>query len=239
MAGGAPTGIGESPVSSTLRRATDSQNLGAHLIATPVMPSIRSTFDSYRASRIAGFLQDFIRPTHSVLDFGAGSMKVAEAVQRDLSAQVIGVDVLRSENGSLPFSLYDGRRLPFRTSTFDGCYLAFVLHHTHRPTIALRECLRVSSGHVIILEDVYRGPAEKLALRFFDWLGNRPFHAEMQLTFNFRTDREWREMISGLGADLVASRSIRPIPWRPTRHRMYVVRVPSHGRLSSDPRYRG
>lgn len=190
--------------------------------ATPLI-SMQSRFDSYRAARIAGFMADFIRPRDRILDFGAGSLFVARAVERDLRARVVGVDVLPSQNGSLPFSVYDGKRLPFGQGVFDGCYLAFVLHHTRRPKAALRECLRVSSGVVIVLEDVYRSAAEKLILSMFDWIGNRPFTADMQLTFNFRTDRAWRKLITDLGAELLAIRSVRPIPWRPTRHRMYVI----------------
>lgn len=188
------------------------------------MLTIRSRFDRYRAARIAGFMASYIRPQDTILDFGAGSMDVAHAVERDLHAAVVGVDVLPSSNGRLPFSLYDGRRLPFADGAFDGVYLAFVLHHTRRPRAALRECLRVSSGVVIILEDVFRTRVGRTFLGLFDWIGNRPFTTDMQLTYNFLTDRGWRNLIRELGADVVEIRSVRPTPWRPTRHRMYVVK---------------
>lgn len=188
------------------------------------METIRSRFDRYRAARIASFMAGYIRPRDTVLDFGAGNMTVAQAVERNLHASVVGVDVLPSTNGKLPFSLYDGRRLPFADDVFDEVYLAFVLHHTRCPREALRECLRVSRGVVIILEDVYRTKAGKYLLSLFDWIGNRPFATDMQLTYNFLSDRGWRKLIRDLDADEVEIRSIRPTPWRPTRHRMYVMK---------------
>lgn len=185
--------------------------------------SLQGRFDHFRATRIARFMGAYIQPAQAVLDFGAGSMSVARAVHRELRAQVVGVDVLPVSGSCLPFSVYDGVRLPFARDTFDHSYVAFVLHHARQPQQALEECLRVTRGFVIILEDIFRTPAGRAALTVFDWIGNRPFSGDMRLPYNFRTDAEWRAVFQQLGGELVDVRPVRPNPWRPTAHRMYVI----------------
>lgn len=186
--------------------------------------SLQGRFDHFRATRIARFMGPYIQPVHTVLDFGAGNMSVATAVHRELHAQVVGVDVLPVYGSCLPFSVYDGVRLPFGRDTFDHSYVAFVLHHARWPQRALQECLRVTRGFVILLEDIFRTPTGRAALTVFDWIGNRPFSGDMRLPYNFRTDVQWREMIGQLGAELVEVRPVRPNPWRPTAHNMYVIK---------------
>lgn len=180
-------------------------------------------FDEYRASRIADLLSRFIDPQDTVLDCGCGRMMVTRSVGDRIGTEITGVDVINLNHTDLGLCIYDGRKLPFADNSFDITYLAFVLHHTPNPRQVLRECLRVTRRWVIVLEDVYGNKLELALLKILDWIGNRPFSSAMSLPYKFKTAREWIAVFQDLGANVVSYRSIRPLPWRPTRHRMFVV----------------
>ena len=181
------------------------------------------TFDEYRANRIAGFLSRFIDPQDTVLDCGCGHMLVARSITERVGIGIVGVDVINLNHTDLELCISDGRRLPFAGHSFDVTYLAFVLHHTSNPRQVLRECLRVTRRWVIVLEDVYGNKLELVLLKALDWIGNRPFSSAMSFPYRFKTAREWMAVFQDLGANVVSHVSIRPLPWRPTRHRMFVV----------------
>jgi hypothetical protein len=97
------------------------------------------------------------------------------------------------------------------------------LHHVQNPTATLRECLRVTRRQVVVAEDVYQSSLELGMLRTLDWLGNRSVSREMPLPFGFKTEHAWKLIFGWLGAQLETVESIRPIPWRPSRHRLFVL----------------
>src|SRR4051794_6990171 len=71
------------------------------------------------------------RTARAVLDVGAGTGKLAEAIQALApSAEVVGVDfalpMLRAGSGRVAMAQGDGMRLPFGDATFDAVTSAFV-----------------------------------------------------------------------------------------------------------------
>lgn len=150
-------------------------------------------------------------------------MVVARCVKERIGIEITGVDVINLNYTDLELCIYDGRRLPFADNNFDVVYLAFVLHHTLNPRQVIRECLRVARRWVIVLEDVYRNKLELALLKALDWIGNRPFSSAMSLPYQFKSTREWMMLFQDLGVNVVSQVNVRPLPWRPTRHRMFVV----------------
>ena len=185
--------------------------------------NIVEAFDEYRAERVAGFLEEAIQPGARVLDCGCGKMRVGELISQELNIEVIGVDVISLNETDLDMCLGDGGRLPFEDNSFDAVYVVSVLHHTEKSQRMLRECLRVARDQLVVMEDVYRNGFERLLLKLFDWLGNRPFVAEMSLPFTFCSEREWLAQFKKLGVKVAKVVPVRPVPWRPTRHRMFIL----------------
>lgn len=107
-----------------------------------------------------------------MIDIGAGSGLVAEALATSLDVKVTLVDVVDYNRSGLPLQLYDGRRLPFEARRFNVALLAFVLHHSADPGGTLQEAQRVAR-RVVVLEDTYRFPLEKASLIWTDWVLNR------------------------------------------------------------------
>jgi SAM-dependent methyltransferase len=191
--------------------------------------NVIQAFDEYRAERVAGFLGEAIQPGARVLDCGCGKMRVGELISQELDIEVTGVDVISLNQTDLDMCLGDGARLPFADNSFDAVYAVSVLHHTKKSLGVLRECLRVTRDRLLVMEDVYRNGFELALLKLFDWLGNRPFAAEMSLPFTFRSEREWLVQFKKLGVKVAKVIPVRPVPWRPTKHRMFVLE--NHGGL--------
>ncbi|MEJ2263423.1 MAG: class I SAM-dependent methyltransferase [Anaerolineales bacterium] len=185
--------------------------------------NIVQAFDEYRAERIADFLKEVIEPGHRILDCGCGKMRVGELISQELQIEVTGVDVIRLNQTDLDMCLGDAGKLPFADNSFDTVYAVSVLHHTKKSLGVLRECLRVTRDRLLVMEDVYRNGFELALLKLFDWLGNRPFAAEMSLPFTFRSECEWLAQFKKIGVKVAKVIPVRPVPWRPTRHRMFIL----------------
>jgi ubiquinone/menaquinone biosynthesis C-methylase UbiE len=188
-----------------------------------LISNLVSGFDDYRARRIADNLTRTIQTKGRVLDCGCGKMAVAKLVSQELGTRVVGVDVISLNNTDLNMCIGDAGRLPFADNSFEAVYAVSVLHHTLQAQTVLKECLRVTRNQLVIVEDVYQNEFELELLKVFDWIGNRPVSAEMHLPFTFRSESQWRRLFKKLGAKVRSVKSIRPVPWRPTRHRMFVL----------------
>jgi ubiquinone/menaquinone biosynthesis C-methylase UbiE len=165
----------------------------ARLIAAP---------NRRRATDIAAHVLPYLQSGQRILDIGAGTCHVAEAIIRR-GHDVTLVDVA---DGSLVpglrAQLYDGRRLPFPDDAFDVVLLLTVLHHIPRPDDTLVEARRVAR-RIAIIEDVFESAAEK----WLTWIGdswlNREFFGHPHSN---RTDQGWRETFERLDLRLVEAR---------------------------------
>lgn len=177
----------------------------------------------YRAHRIARSLAEFILPGQSVLDCGGGSMLVAKELESLAKVRVFGTDVIPLGQSHPRFCLCMGDRLAFRSGSFDSVCLISVLHHTKNPVEVVDEALRVARSRVIIHEDVFKNEFELSLLKHFDKASNDFISTEMSHPGNFKSEAEWRSIFTGLGVTLTAVRRVRPMPGRPSRHRLFVL----------------
>jgi ubiquinone/menaquinone biosynthesis C-methylase UbiE len=157
-------------------------------------------------------------------------MRMARWLNQHAQTVAYGTDVINLNRTELTLCLSAGERLPFASSSIDTVCLVFVLHHVRNPIATLTECLRVSRHQVVVAEDVYVSPLELSLLRALDWLGNRSVSSRMSLPFGFRRERTWTGLFERLGAHLANVESIRPVPWRPSRHRLFVLTKHRHER---------
>ena len=175
-----------------------------------------------REHRIARFLRPYISKDMKVLDFGCGTMLVAQHLAMQTGAMISGVDVIDINKSTLPMLRYNGRKLPFADRSYDVTYAAFVFHHIVQSEELIAECMRVTRRTFILLEDIYRNAMELLLLKFLD-TSNKLLDWNMSMPFTFQTEREWIKLLGSYSKEPVKSFSVRPNPIRPTRHRMFVV----------------
>jgi ubiquinone/menaquinone biosynthesis C-methylase UbiE len=180
-------------------------------------------FDEYRARRIAADLATALDGEQTVLDCGCGRMEIAQQLHAMLGTDVVGLDLISVNQTSLPLCLGNGIQLPFADQSFDAVYVALVLHHSRQPEHVLAECLRVTRRLLVVLEDVYNNSLERSLLKILDWLGNRSISPDINFPYNFKKEAEWLHIFHKLGVRLQRAQAIRPVPWRPSRHRMFVL----------------
>ena len=125
-----------------------------------------------REARLLTILAPWIPRESALLDIGAGSGLLAQALGNALGVRPTLVDVVNNNQTRLPFVLSDGARLPFADRSFDVALLAFVLHHAPEPVRVLKEARRMGR-RLIILEDTYRSTVEKAFAAWTDWILNR------------------------------------------------------------------
>ena len=122
-----------------------------------------------------------VRPTDIVLDVGAGTGFLTEAVAK-IASKVIALDFSRGMSdeaiakmgtGNVEFRIGNVESMPLQDSSVNVIVGNMVLHHCPRPKVALSEMSRVLKlGGRIALSDLQEHPHEWLRKEHADlWLG--------------------------------------------------------------------
>jgi ubiquinone/menaquinone biosynthesis C-methylase UbiE len=175
-----------------------------------------------RSHLLADRISEFVPRGSKVLDFGCGTMEVADSVGKQSKSQVSGIDVSTIATGHKDFTPYNGKQIPFADQSFDETYAAFVFHHINDFIPLLKECRRVTKKRLVIVEDVYRNPLEHLLIALADFT-NWFIDPSMHIPLNFRSEKQWQLLLAALSPAKVATYPIRTAFPRPTQHRIFVV----------------
>lgn len=184
----------------------------------------RSTCVAPREQRLVSWIGAWISSGSALLDVGAGTGLLAEALARARDVQVTLIDVVDNNRSRFPLRLYQGGALPFAPDEFDIALLAFVLHHSADARQTLREALRVAR-RLVILEDSYRWPHERVMARWTDWILNRGH--DVAPAWGQLRPEEWTAMIGAEPVRLVHVEEFPP-KWLgryrdPIRHLLVVA----------------
>jgi SAM-dependent methyltransferase len=141
-----------------------------------------------------------------VLDLGAGEGWVTAALARHGWA-VAGTDVGPFARVRVPYTVYDGTRLPFRDRSFDTALLLLTLHHCEKPEAVFDEAVRVTRARLIVTESVVCGPLDRFWLDLLDGRFNRLRHGgRMPTPLGFRRLEEWQGLFASRGLRLREAR---------------------------------
>ena len=202
--------------------------------------SIYNRLDTNEQNKRIHIMQPFVQPEDSILDIGAGNGRFGKAMQETLGGSVTGVDVCDYSDGTIPFFLYDGVKLPFPDNTFDIAFLAFVLHHTTDHKVILEEACRVARRQVVIFEDTYQWFWEKLFLRWNDyhtnifqgWIKARKGYlkgdpTQMPMPLTFRSVHGWLEFLERFPVERL-SYEIRSMGYKPLKKVTFHLQLTEH-----------
>ena len=163
----------------------------------------------YQAVMLEDLGQIWDQPHDRVLDVGAGTGVIAEAIQKLLPARkVVAVDVVDRYFPTLSIEtrVYDGRTLPFEDGSFDAATINNVLHHVPRNvrSALMTEIGRVVQGPIYIKDHVASSRLDHLRLAALDAIGNIPFGG--QIDAEYLTMAEWEQLAKHIGAHIGATR---------------------------------
>jgi SAM-dependent methyltransferase len=152
-----------------------------------------------RRSRVlSGHLAKVIPENVLVLDVGSGDGLLGQLISQirpDVTIQ--GIDVLVRPRTHIPTEKYDGERIPYGDTSFDGVMFVDVLHHTTDPLILLREAIRVARRTIVIKDHLLDGLFAGQTLRFMDRAGNA--RHGIRLPYNYWTKETWFDAFDTLG----------------------------------------
>lgn len=133
----------------------------------------RFVFDR-RRDRLARAIDACLPSGSSVIDIGCGNGEIGSDLVT-AGHRVVGVETLERDHCSIPFAMYDGRRLPFGDGSVEWATIVDVLHHAADPVEVVAEAARVASCGVVIKDHTAESRRHRLTLAVMDWVGNRQF----------------------------------------------------------------
>jgi SAM-dependent methyltransferase len=140
-----------------------------------------------------------------VLDVGAWSCYLGELLRDRMGCDVLSLDVVDVNKTSMPFQVFDGRKLPVETGSFDVVLLLYVLHHAADDEPLLQEANRVvrEPGRILVAEDSVDGLWNRiLTVGFHGWLW---LVTRMSCDGTFRTADQWFKRFAGAGLAVKAT----------------------------------
>ncbi|MBI2021834.1 methyltransferase domain-containing protein [Candidatus Daviesbacteria bacterium] len=110
-----------------------------------------------RAYQVIPNLIPHLSKRDKILDIGSGTGIISKIIKKKLNSNNITLtDIDYNEIcDEYPVIIFDGKNLPFKKNQFTKSLLITVLHHSSDPRRLLREAKRVTSGEIIIMEDVF------------------------------------------------------------------------------------
>jgi SAM-dependent methyltransferase len=151
-----------------------------------------------RTRVLSGHLAKAIPENVLVLDVGSGDGLLGQLISQIRSDVTIkGIDVLVRPHTHIPTEKYDGERIPYGDTSFDGVMFVDVLHHTTDPMILLREAARVARSTIVIKDHLLDGLLAGQTLRFMDRAGNA--RHGIPLPYNYWTKETWLDAFDTLG----------------------------------------
>ncbi len=143
-------------------------------------------------------IQEYLSPKDRILDIGTGPGSVCLLMNGE-GYNVTPVDVIdQTLSPEIEPEIYNGKKLPYKNSSFDSALILTVLHHTSNPEGILLEAKRVANK-IIIIEDIYSNPFQKYLTYFVDSIVNMEFWGHPHSN---KSDREWKELFIELGLKL-------------------------------------
>src|SRR3989344_3086431 len=117
------------------------------------MNSLLKYLYNKRSRYYSNLIRPYIEKGEKVLDIGAGSGYISKILSSKASITLLDIKDYNQTN--LPLKLYDGKKIPFKSKSFDTAMIITVFHYIPNQLEFLKEAKRVC-GKIIIVDDVYK-----------------------------------------------------------------------------------
>ena len=154
-----------------------------------------------RARRMTEQFLSYILPGTSLLDIGAGTGDFGREIVRQKGIRCIYLDRKRLfvHKPLHPLVLCDAHELAFCRDSFDTILLVTMLHHCRDPKRVIEEAKRVCRGHIVVVEDSFRGRWERYRMILKDTLLNFELFGHPR---TFYAQEDWERLFSALGLEV-------------------------------------
>lgn len=151
------------------------------------------------ARRKRDWIVPWLEPGSKLLEVGSGPGSTVK-ILTEVGYDVTGLDIVDgSFPGMTPPDLYDGGAFPYPDNAFDAALLLTMLHHCPEHSTLLTEARRVAR-RVLVVEDIYSGPATRRLTKVADSITNLEFFGHPHSN---RDDAGWRSLFDEMGFSLV------------------------------------
>lgn len=152
----------------------------------------------FRLNKVAECFSKLIEDESKILDIGCGDCYLGYALSKHKNLKYQGIDVkLRKENYPFKVNIFDGKKLPFKSKSFDYCMFVDTIHHIKYPDKILREAMRVAKKCIIIKDSSYYTLRQLICLWIIDLQSNIPKGIKCPL--NFYSFEMWFDLFDRLG----------------------------------------
>lgn len=181
-------------------------------------------FLNFRAKFLGKLISPYIPKNCTVLDVGCGNMLVSKYLNKFNKSLPTGLDVINMNLTNLPHKIYNGKNIPYPDKSFDVSLLMGVLHHCQNPESLLLETKRATKQKIVLFEDVYFNPLEKIWVKIRDITGNIPEEPHMNFSLKFHDTKEWEQIFKRSNLN-ISYRQIIFLSHRLTHHALYILDV--------------
>jgi len=177
-----------------------------------------------RYNRLAKKLTPYLTDCKTVLDLGASCGRLAHTISRSLpKIKFTGVDIIVQPETFIPIKKYDGKKLPFKNSSFDCVMIIDVLHHDKRIDEVIKEAKRVSKKHILIKDHYWDNKFDFKVLKYADYMGNRAYGVE--LPYNFLKIEKWKSIFKENNLKIIEQEKYRDNLLNPIKHVIFKLKV--------------
>ncbi len=155
---------------------------------------------SERALQIVPKVLPYIKKKDRILDLGCGTGAISRLIKTKNGNDLTLVDVqFNNMCDQFPVIIYDGKKLPFKKNQFSTTLLITVLHHSQNPKQLLDQVATVTSGNIIIIEDIFTD----ILGRVITFIGDCIVNWEIHPIFRNHTKAEWIRIFQNSGLKIL------------------------------------
>ena len=171
----------------------------------------------YRNKKLLKLIYNDLIDSSSILSVGCGTGFIENYVaSRNKKIKIKGVDVIVPKKTYIKVKKYNGKKIPFKSNSFDVVMFLDVLHHTNNIKDLMCEAKRVTKKVILIKDHYYNTKFDNFLLKVADYIGNKGFG--INLNYNYLKEGEWLSLIKQLKLKIIKFKKFKYNYFHPTKN---------------------
>lgn len=153
------------------------------------MKKLLSKILAARARSLYGYFKDELPQRGALLDIGSGTGHLGSEIIKCTSLELVELDIADTNLVNRPPVLYDGKYLEFEDNVFSCTLMAYMIHYADAPETLIQQALRVSSGKVIIFQNLRMPGIRAVFGQLLEFFGARLLFSFLRFIGIFRAGK--------------------------------------------------